>query len=117
MIATDTRDGAYFRGLNLHYLPYKYRAVFFSNIQSTVTDKRYTDTTRFRLTNRMVTEMSKYRYGRVCFRTYQYDQLRSKVIEIQPSEWFASLFLPTEKFIRKSSATIWRESRNKLNEN
>ena len=116
-IVTDKRDGSYFRGLNLHYLPYKYRALFFAQIQSTITNKRYNQATRFRLTNQMVTKMSKYRYGRVCFRTYSYNQLRSKIIEIEPSEWFASLFLPTEKFVKKTSPTIWRDSREQINEN
>ena len=116
-IVTNARDGNYFRGLNLHYLPYKYRALFFAQIQSTITNKRYNQATRFRLTNQMVTKMSKYRYGRVCFRTYSYAQLRSKVVEIEPSEWFASLFLPTEKFMKKTSPTIWRDSREKINEN
>lgn len=115
-ITTNTRDGSYFRGLNLHYLPHKYRAIFFANLQSTITNKRYNEETRFRLTNKMVTNMSKYRYGKVCFRTYSYSQLRSKVVQIQPSEWFASLFLPTEKFIKKSQASVWRESRSNINE-
>lgn len=116
VIATNTRDGSFFRGLNLHYLPHKYRAIFFAKLQSTITNRKYTDETRFKISNRMVTEMSKYRYGKVCFRTYSYSQLRSKVIEIQPSEWFASLFLPTERFVKKSKASVWKESRNKLNE-
>ena len=115
-IATNTRDTSYFRGLNLHYLPYKYRAIFFANLQSTITNRKYDEHTRFRLTNRMVTNMSKYRYGRVCFRTYSYAQLRSKVIEIEPSEWFASLFLPTESFVKKSRASVWKQSREQINE-
>ena len=117
MIATNTRDTSYFRGLNLHYLPHKYRAVFFANIQSSTSNRKYNEETRFRLTNKMVTKMSKYRYGRVCFRTYSYGQLRSKVIEIKPSEWFASLFLPTERFVKKSRASVWRESRKQIDEN
>ncbi len=116
-IVTSKPDGSHFRGLNLHYLPYKYRALFFAEIQSTVTNKRYNQATRLRLTNQMITKMSKYRYGRVCFRTYSYSQLRSKIVEIEPSEWFASLFLPTEKFVKKTRPTIWRDSREQINEN
>jgi len=115
MIVTEVNNN-YIRGLNLHYLPHKYRAIFFSNLMLLTTNKQMNEMTRIRVKNSMIRDMSKYRYGRVCYRTYSYDRIRSKVIKIEPSEWFASLFLPTEKFIRKSRASIWNDSRRKLNE-
>jgi len=115
VIATEINNN-YIRGLNLHYLPHKYRAIFFSNLMILTTNKQMNEMTRIRIKNSMVRDMSKYRYGRVCQRTYALNRIRSKVIKIKPTEWFASLFLPTEKFIRKSKASIWSDSRRKLGE-
>jgi hypothetical protein len=110
-------ENNYFRGLNLHYLPHKHRVVFFANLQSVVTNTKYDDETRLRITSNMISGMTKYRYGRVCFRTYSLKQIRSKIIKIPSNEWFASLFLPSEKFVPSSRATAWKDSRRKLNEN
>ena len=116
VISTEI-NSTHFRGLNLHYLPHRYRAVFFANLQTLVSNTRYDDNTRLRLRNKMVNGMQKLRFGKVCFRTYSFSQIRSKVIKIPSSEWFASLFLPTEGFVPVSRSTAWNDSRRKMNEN
>ena len=46
VIVTDTSNNDFIRGLNLHYLPHKYRAIFFSNLMLLTTNKQMNEMTR-----------------------------------------------------------------------
>jgi hypothetical protein len=114
LVIVTSKGDDYFRGLNLHYLPHKYRAIFFTNLQSYISNHNYDGNTRLRVTKRMINTMSKFRFGKVCYRTYSLNQIRSKMVKIHSREWFASLFLPTESFVPPIKSTIWKESRRKI---
>jgi hypothetical protein len=100
-----------FYGLNLHYLPPRQRAVFFDRLMDYTNNKKYDETTRFRLTYDMLNSTSKLRAFAPCFKHYLYDHVDSKTVEVLPSEWEIALFLPTDNFMKETNSSIWQKTR------
>lgn len=100
-----------FYGLNLHYLPPRQRAVFFDRLMDYTNNKKYDETTRFRLTYNMLSSTAKLRAYSQCFKHYLYDHIDSKTVEVLSSEWEIALFLPTDSFMKESRYSIWQETK------
>jgi hypothetical protein len=100
-----------FYGLNLHYLPPRTRAVFFDRLMDYTNNKKYNDTTRFKLTYDMLSSTAKLRAFEPCFKHYLYEHVDSKTVEVLPSEWEIALFLPSDKFMKATNSSIWQKTR------
>jgi hypothetical protein len=59
-----------FYGLNLHYLPPRARAVFFDRLMEYTNNKKYDETTRFKLTYDMLSSTAKLRAFEAFFKHY-----------------------------------------------
>lgn len=103
-----------FYGLNLHYLPYAYRAKLLETLMDNTTDKSMTETTRLRLKWQTIKQFSQFTPAQVCVKQYLYSQLRSPLKRISPEDWVSALFLPMERFQSASSQEVWRDSVRKL---
>jgi hypothetical protein len=108
----NTKGGFY--GINLHYLPYKLRAKLMDSLYEISNNKKYDDTTRITLSYRLLDSASKYRYFKPTFKKYLNSNVRSRFIEINPSEWDIALFLPVERFEKASKSQVWKDSRNMI---
>jgi hypothetical protein len=104
-----TSDGFY--GLNLHYLSPTLRAKFFDKLLDFKSNKKYNDSTRFRITYNFLKSSSKLKEFAPCFKRYLNSNVKSTIAEVPATEWEAALFLPTEQFVRKSKAIIWKASK------
>jgi len=100
-----------FYGLNLHYLPPRQRAIFFDRLMDYTNNKKYNETTRFRLTYDMLNGISNLRAFAPCFKHYLFEHVTSKTVEVAPSEWEIALFLPTDSFVKESNTSIWKTTR------
>ena len=100
-----------FYGLNLHYLPPRQRAVFFDRLLDYTTNKKYNESTRFRLTYDMLNSTAKLKAFAPCFKHYLYDHVASKTVEVLPPEWEIALFLPTDNFVKEKNTSIWQKTR------
>lgn len=103
-----------FYGLNLHYLPYKQRALFFDRLTDYSTNKRYDLSTRLRLSYNLLKSASKLSMYGPCFKHYLSEHVRSKMVEVPASEWETVLFLPTENFKKKSTSSVWTDSKRMI---
>jgi hypothetical protein len=56
---------------------------------------------------------SKYKYFKPCVKRYLWNHVRSKFVTIPPEEWDLVLMLPLERFEKKSTAQVWKESLQK----
>jgi len=108
----NTEGGFY--GINLHYLPYKLRAKLMDALYEITTNQKYDDSTRLRLSYQLLNSASKYRYFKPTFKKYLNKHVRSRFVEINPSEWDIALFLPVERFEKASKSTVWKDSRNMI---
>ena len=100
-----------FTGLNLHYLPPVLRARFFDRLTQFTNNKKYDESTRFRLTYNFLRSSSKLEMFKPCFKRYLTSQVTTKITEVPATEWEVALFLPTDKFVKNSRTTVWKKSR------
>lgn len=103
-----------FTGLNLHYLPPVLRAKFFDNLTEFTNNKKYDESTRFRLTYNFLKSSTKMDFFKPCFKRYLTSQITTRITEVPATEWEVALFLPTDKFVKNSRNTVWRKSRQMI---
>ena len=103
-----------FYGLNLHYLPLDVRAKFLDALLDNLNNKRYDESTRFRLSYEMLKGAAKLRAFRPCFKRYLSSHVRSRFAKVEAPEWEIATFLPTADFEKASSTEVYRESRRKM---
>lgn len=103
-----------FYGLNLHYLPPKLRAALMDNLYDVVSDKRYDQKTKLRISYNMLKGASKYKYYKPTFKHYLSAQVQSKFVKIDAAEWDIALFLPTERFEKAGKAKVFADSRKMI---
>jgi len=102
-----------FYGLNLHYLPIKLRATLFDRLLETTNNKRYDESTKFKLNYQILQSVNKLSAYKPCFKHYLTSQVDSSIVLVEPPEWEIAVFLPTEHFT-KSTRTVWADSRKKI---
>jgi hypothetical protein len=109
---TEAEGG--FLGINLHYLPYKLRAVLMDELYAVVSNKKYDETTKFRLSSGILKKASRFSMVKPTIHHYLTNQIRSRFVYIHPAEWDVALFLPVQNFKGASTAKVWADSRKKL---
>ena len=101
-------------GLNLHYLPPKYRTLFMERLYTLLNQRTLNENTRIRLSYKLLKKASKLRYGKPCIRRYDYKWMRSRIINIPTDEWNIALHMPTERFKKQRKTKVWADTRLKL---
>ena len=100
-----------FHGLNLHYLPPALRARLFDSLVDLTNNKRYDESTRFKLTYDLLKSASKMRFFKPCYKHYLYSQIEGRVAMVESPAWEMALFLPTEQFRKSTKSAVWKDSR------
>ena len=107
-------DSDGFLGINFHYLPPVLRAKLMNALYSTLTNKKYDDTTNVKISYSILQSASKYRYFKPMLKKYLRSHVRSQFLEIQVNEWDMAIFLPTESFRKADTGRVWEESRKQI---
>ena len=107
-------DSDGFLGINFHYLPPVLRAKLMNALYSTLTNKKYDDTTKLKISYSILQSASKYRYFKPMLKKYLRSHVRSQFLEVQVNEWDIAIFLPTESFRKADTGRVWEESRKKI---
>lgn len=103
-----------FLGLNLHYLPPRYRLILMDKLMDLTTQKELTKTTRLKLTYGVLRAATKYKEVKPCIKKYLYGHIETKFLFISPTEWEKAIFLPVERFVGKGKSAIWEDSIGKM---
>ena len=103
-----------FHGLNLHYLPPALRARLFDSLVDLTNNKRYDESTRFKLTYDLLKSASKMRFFKPCYKHYLYSQIEGSVAMVEAPAWEMALFLPTEQFRKSTKTAVWKDSRERM---
>ena len=103
-----------FLGLNIHYLPPRYRTIFMERLYSYLNQRTIDENTRFRLTYKLLKETRKLRYAKPCIRKYDYKWMRSRIINIPAEDWNIAIHMPTERFRKEKRTSVWADTRSKL---
>lgn len=105
-IVGPAKDG--FLGLNMHYLPYSYRARLMDALYEFVVGEE--DLQRVKITYNILKRTSRLRYFKPCLKHYLNNQVESRFIHITPTEWDTAVFLPLQKFIGNTVRNVHRDS-------
>ena len=103
-----------FYGINLHYLPPKLRAVLMDNLYKVVSNQRYDENTKLRISYNILNGASKYRYFKPTFKHYLNEHVNSQFLKIDSAEWDIALFLPTERFEKANKSRVFADSRKAI---
>lgn len=104
----STSTGIY--GINMHYLPYGLRAKLMDALYSIISDTRFDEKTRLKLSYDVLNSTSRFKYFKPCIKQYLYSHIRSQFVHIRADEWNNALFLPVERFQKASKEKVFRDS-------
>lgn len=104
------RYGDGFLGLNLHYLPPKYRAFFMDKLIQFAIMNDNDEIKRLRVTYEILAMSSNFKEFKPCIKKYLNSQIKTKILTIKPNEWETALFLPTAIFKGAPINKVHRDS-------
>jgi hypothetical protein len=110
MVLTLEKYGDGFLGLNLHYLPYKYRLAFLTKLMDYAVLNDDNDVMKIRITYDILQASKRFKEFRPCIKKYLTSQIKSKILTIQPNEWEIASFLPIQQFKGAKPQEVWKES-------
>ena len=99
-----------FLGLNLHYLPIKYRVAFMNKLLDYGRFDEDGDPVRIRITYDILTATKRFKEFRPCIKRYLTSHVKSRILAVQPDEWETAVFLPVHQFKKARPDKVWRES-------
>ncbi len=87
-----------FLGLNLHYLDPMNRLALLQLLHDFITNTKYDDSTRFKLSYSVLNGIKKYDIMRPCIKRYLLEYMESSMIYVEPDQWELAVLLPFERF-------------------
>jgi hypothetical protein len=106
-----------FLGLNLHYLPLKYRVAFLDKLLDYAVWNENDDPQRVRITYDILNASKRFRSFKPCIKRYLTQHVKSKILAVQPNEWEVATFLPVHQFKGAKPEQIWKESVQEIRNN
>lgn len=99
-----------FLGLNLHYLPVRFRVAFMDKLMNFALYDENDEVKRLRVTYEILSTAKRYKEFKPCLKRYLYSQVASKILKIQPNEWETAVFLPVHQFQGAKAKDVWQDS-------
>ena len=99
-----------FLGLNLHYLPLRYRLAFLDKLMDYAILDDNDDIKRIKVTYDILTASRSLREFKPCLKKYIYSHVQSKILAVQPNEWEIAVHLPIQQFKKANPEEVWQES-------
>ena len=113
VIPVERAEGGFY-GMNLHYLPPILRAKFLDSLMDITTNKKYDESTRFRVTYETMKRAQKFRFFKPCFKRYLTAHVKSRFAYIPPTEWEIATFLPAADWRKGSATAVYKDSRKMI---
>ena len=108
-------QGDSFLAMNLHYLPHVYRARLLDYLYDLLNNEKYNETSKIRASYKLLNAASRYKYFKPCVKRYLHSHVRSRFLQIPANEWDIAMFLPLERFAKKSKNYVYKESKDIIN--
>lgn len=99
-----------FLGLNLHYLPVKYRVVLLDKLYDLTNNDKFDETTKLRMSYDLLSGSSRYKEFQPCLKRYLSSHIRSNITVIESDKWETAIFLPVEQFTKKTASAVQKMS-------
>jgi hypothetical protein len=108
LVLDKQTDG--FLGLNLHYLPMRYRVAFLDKLMDYAVVNGNKDIERMRISYDILNASRRFKEFKPCLKKYLYGHVQSKMLMVLPNEWDIAAFLPIQQFRKASANQVWQES-------
>lgn len=99
-----------FLGLNLHYLPIRYRMMLMMKLKNFAIYNDEDEIKRLRVTYDILNASRRFKEFRPCIKRYLNNHIRSRIMAVAPSEWDTALYLPVQQFRKAPAMEVWQES-------
>jgi hypothetical protein len=99
-----------FMGLNLHYLPIKYRVAFLDKLMEYASLDGNNDIKRIRVSYDLLASSKRYKEFKPCLKKYLNGYVQSRILAVQPDEWDIAVFLPIQQFRKAPAKVVWEDS-------
>ena len=99
-----------FLGLNLHYLPIKYRVAFMDKLLDYAVYNEENEIKRLKVTYDLLNATRRFKEFRPCIKRYLTGHIKSRILTVQPEEWDVALFLPIAQFKKAQPKEVWQDS-------
>lgn len=109
------READGFLGLNLHYIPIRYRIQLLRKLL-TLAIYDGDDIRRLKVTYDILSASSRYKEFKPCIKKYVLTNIKSRIIKVESKEWDTAIFLPVHQFRKARATTVWKESVEKIRE-
>ena len=103
-----------FLGLNLHYIHPKHRLILLDKLSDTLTNDKYDETSRLRVSYPFLSSASKIFEATPCIKRYLFSHIESRFLEITANEWDIAAMLPMESFVGAKTSRVYSDSRKKF---
>jgi hypothetical protein len=110
LVLTLERYNDGFLGLNLHYLPLKYRVAFLGKLLDYATYTPENEIKRLRVTYDIISASKRFKEFRPCIKRYLSSHIRSKILAVAPNEWEVATLLPVHQFKGAKPQEVWEDS-------
>lgn len=87
-----------FLGLNLHYVSPQMRFAIVNTLSKKLNNSKMDETTRMKISYEYLTRLKNFGLFQPCIKRYLNSHIRSRMLFIQPNEWYFSCVLPFERF-------------------
>ena len=118
------RKSTFFDGINYHHLGLKRRMFLYDSMRSFFTDNPLEDDSEllWKTFRRQLFNKRKLKAAEISFRQYKVMRVRSKLIEIDPSDWERTLLISSELFKsakrkKLTSNPIWKMNERLIRSN
>lgn len=103
-----------FYGLNFHYLDYRKRAILLSRLLQYSNNKKYDESTRLRLSYKLLKGASRLEAFKPCFKHYLPSQIKGQIRMVPAEYWETALFFPSEQFKGANKSVVFSDSRRQI---
>jgi hypothetical protein len=100
-----------FTGLNLHYINPVARARLLNELFKLAPKELKPDSRIMRLRYDLLQGVRKYKEFEPCFKRYLTSHVKSQISRVPMTDWETAIYLPIQQFKKKSSRTVWADSR------
>lgn len=102
-----------FLGINLHYLPPKFRMILMDRLYDLSTNEKLNKRTKLKISYSILKGASRFQLFQPCLKRYLSSHVRSSFIKVDPQMWNSAIFLPIAKWNKATSAEVYADFRNK----
>lgn len=113
VIVVGPAEGGFY-GLNLHYLPPTLRAKFLDALLDITNNKKYNETTKFKMSYSLLKRTAKLKYFAPCFKHYLTAHVKGQFSKVSAPEYEIAVFLPTADWEKGSANKVYADSRKMI---